>query len=167
MFNKRSYVLRKLVLLFSILSLFFFLCPFIAYSQQVCPTGQTRCGAVCVNLQSDPRNCGACGHACAVGQVCSAGMCQLVCPTGQTRCGAVCVNLQSDPLNCGACGHACAVGVDYIRQVCSAGMCVASAATGTRINLQVENKTCRPCERSCATGQTCIYVNGACVTSCQ
>jgi len=29
-----------------------------------CPPGNKRCGGTCVNLQDDPRNCGACGVAC-------------------------------------------------------------------------------------------------------
>ncbi len=171
MFNKRSYVLRRLVLLFSITSLFLFLWPFIAYSQQTCPTGQTLCGATCSNLVTDIRNCGACGRACpsvANGTpVCTAGICSFACLSGWANCdgnraNGCETNLTTDIRNCGTCGTVCPVG-----QACSNGRCVGPAATGTRINLQVENKTCRPCERSCATGQTCIYVNGACVTSCQ
>ncbi|APR82662.1 fibronectin type III domain protein [Minicystis rosea] len=36
-----------------------------------------------VNLQSDPGNCGACGQACAAGQICTQGACQAP-PGGQT-----------------------------------------------------------------------------------
>jgi hypothetical protein len=39
-----------------------------------CPTGQTLCSGVCVNLQSDPNNCGACGTVCARG--CQNGTCK-------------------------------------------------------------------------------------------
>lgn len=32
-------------------------------------------GAACADTQSDPANCGACGHPCAPGQTCQAGVC--------------------------------------------------------------------------------------------
>jgi hypothetical protein len=40
-----------------------------------CPTGQERCGERCSNRGVDPQNCGACGHECSAGEVCSAGIC--------------------------------------------------------------------------------------------
>ncbi len=46
-----------------------------AHSFQSCSTGTSACGETCVNLQSDTKNCGSCGKACATGQYCSAGLC--------------------------------------------------------------------------------------------
>jgi hypothetical protein len=40
-----------------------------------CDTGLTHCGGSCVDSQSDPNNCGRCGHGC-VGGACVAGQCQ-------------------------------------------------------------------------------------------
>jgi hypothetical protein len=40
-----------------------------------CPTGQTACGAACVNLQTDAANCGACGNVCPLSGACTAGAC--------------------------------------------------------------------------------------------
>jgi hypothetical protein len=40
-----------------------------------CPVSQAACGAMCADLHSDARNCGACGHACAPGSACRAGAC--------------------------------------------------------------------------------------------
>jgi hypothetical protein len=41
-----------------------------------CAGGLTKCGGVCVNLSSDPNNCGACGVRCPPGwQSCSGGTC--------------------------------------------------------------------------------------------
>jgi hypothetical protein len=39
-----------------------------------CPSGQTNCGGVCVNLQTNGGNCGRCGHSCAYGS-CGGGTC--------------------------------------------------------------------------------------------
>jgi hypothetical protein len=57
------------------------------------------CGGACVNTQTDPLNCGACGNICLAGF-----------PAGMTCCGGVCVNTQTDPTNCGTCGNACSGG---------------------------------------------------------
>jgi hypothetical protein len=38
-----------------------------------CP--QTVCGGSCVSLQTDPGNCGSCGHACAALEICDLGVC--------------------------------------------------------------------------------------------
>ena len=41
-----------------------------------CPTGTATCGgAVCIDLQTDPLNCGGCGNVCPSGQVCQGGGC--------------------------------------------------------------------------------------------
>jgi hypothetical protein len=42
-------------------------------------TGLTWCGYGCVNLRSDPYNCGACGHQCGQAETCSGGTCQGIC----------------------------------------------------------------------------------------
>jgi hypothetical protein len=41
----------------------------------VCPSGQTACGAHCVDTNTDPHNCGACGHNCSAGDICVDGHC--------------------------------------------------------------------------------------------
>ena len=41
-----------------------------------CLTGSTQCGDVCVNLQTDQANCGACDTYCLAGQACVANTCQ-------------------------------------------------------------------------------------------
>ncbi len=41
----------------------------------VCAAGETLCGSVCIDVSSDPDNCGACGTACPTGQICSEGVC--------------------------------------------------------------------------------------------
>jgi hypothetical protein len=72
-----------------------------------CPAGMTRCGDICVNLQTSVTNCGACQNVC----------------TGTTPacCSGVCVDLYFDNNNCGACGNVCSVDDGY---TCDQGVCL-------------------------------------------
>lgn len=77
------------------------------------------CLKQCVDINSDPKNCGACSVPCNLtGEVCIIGMCQ--CPGTQTPCGNQCVDLNSDSSNCGSCGHNCE------NNPCNMGVCQAS-----------------------------------------
>jgi hypothetical protein len=67
------------------------------------------------NVMLDPKNCGACGHACAAGEPCNSGVCG--CPSGQVVCNGACVDLQSDDKNCGTCGAVC----QTLRGPCAGG----------------------------------------------
>src|SRR5207247_2419244 len=69
-----------------------------------CTGTEMMCGGRCIDTQSDPAHCGACGTACTAPQACVAGSCQIRCPGMQTVCGGVCVDLRTDRANCGACG---------------------------------------------------------------
>jgi hypothetical protein len=59
---------------------------------RVCLAGYTCCGTLCRDLQTDPNNCGSCGHVCASGDSC---------------CSGSCVNEQTSVTHCGACDVAC------------------------------------------------------------
>lgn len=51
-------------------------CAAVCASDSDCASGETCCnGAYCSNLAKDPRNCGACGTACAPAQFCSGTAC--------------------------------------------------------------------------------------------
>lgn len=80
---------------------------------------QTDCDGVCVDTRVDSDNCGACGNACAVGQICDAGTCTTACTGGTTECGGACVDTQVDPDHCGGCDIAC--GTD---EACDSGTCM-------------------------------------------
>jgi hypothetical protein len=103
-----------------------------------CPAGQRRCPGsrgACVDLQTDPKNCGACGNDCSTchscGGECCAGVCGLCFAAGQICCqGSYCVNPFTDPENCGGCGvddpvHVCAAG-----EICCGGSGVCSIGGG-------------------------------------
>jgi hypothetical protein len=45
-------------------------------AQPTCPPGLTDCNGICVNLQVDKANCGACGNACGGSQRCRGGVCK-------------------------------------------------------------------------------------------
>jgi RHS repeat-associated protein len=111
-----------------------------------CPDGQTSCNGICVDMQSDANNCGACGSICGSGQGCQGGGCKILsCPGQSGDCdgkpGNGCeINLASDPANCGACGHACATGA-----VCNAATCVATCtgpSTQACGNCGTQSRTC-------------------------
>lgn len=86
-----------------------------------CDTGydfcQTPGNVTCRNLQTDPNNCGSCGHVCDVtganGVACVRGTCYPTsCQAGYTLCkdaggNYYCANLTSDYNNCGTCGNVC------------------------------------------------------------
>ena len=92
-----------------------------------CAGGMTTCNSACVDLQTDPSNCGICSGRCCPGNDCAAGTCEPGCSPGLTACpgslsscmGGVCVNIATDNSNCGMCGYACPTG-----RVCARGMCV-------------------------------------------
>lgn len=118
-----------------------------------CNAPRTKCLATgCVDLQTDSRNCGSCGNACAARQVCQGGRC--VCPSPLNQCGADCVDTRSDPRNCGSCGRACAP-----NESCAAGSCVCASPSqvcgGVCINTSSDSNNCGGCGRRCPSGQTC------------
>ncbi len=125
-----------------------------------CPGTQVVCSGQCVDNQTDPRHCGACGMACAAGQACVTGMCQASCAAPNTVCSGACTNTQNDPANCGACGNACDAGV------CANGSCrltclppLTECAGGACADLRGDPNHCGACGNVCApsntTGPTC------------
>jgi hypothetical protein len=96
----------------------------------LCAAGCGNNGATCastVKLDSDPLNCGTCGHKCSAPggatATCTAGVCGLTCASGTADCDGNAANgcevmTASDANNCGACNHVCGGAV-----ACSSGMC--------------------------------------------
>lgn len=67
------------------------------------PTRSMCCGNRCVNVDSDPNNCGLCG---------------IRCPFSWQCCRGLCRDTNVSVFNCGKCGHRCPIGVS-----CFFGMC--------------------------------------------
>lgn len=85
-----------------------------------CDPGLTLCDGHCINVMTNPMNCGTCGTVCPTALVCHDGMCVPPnCPQGDDLCGGVCIPTQADPSNCGGCGITC----DTSKQTCQQGVC--------------------------------------------
>jgi hypothetical protein len=124
---------------------------------------EVACRLSCVDLRSDPQNCGSCGTACAASEVCDLSQCAAGCSTGLQSCGGACVDLESSPEHCGACGTPCSPTQD-----CSGGKCVCPANTascgGACVDESNDPNNCGGCGTKCAAGQVCN--SGACAGSC-
>jgi hypothetical protein len=136
-----------------------------ASAQMACGSGLTDCGGICIDLQSDMNNCGACGSVCESQLVpveCRGGVCERAnCPVGIEYCGAVdgCRDLSSDPAHCGACANACASGV------CSGGVCSSGGGScaegqtdcgGVCVDTCCNNDHCGACGNACPPGTSCF-----------
>ncbi len=82
-------------------------------------------------VESDPKNCGQCGHECVVGSnvsstSCEDGECAVVCSSGYGHCvGAAdgCETQLGTKTRCGACDDSCPTG-----SLCVGGSCTATSA---------------------------------------
>jgi len=84
-----------------------------------CGIGESACNGVCVDRQTDPKNCGKCANQCPDDKkFCSSGECLNACPGGTTSCSNACIVTGSDPKHCGSCTKACGAG-----EVCKGGSC--------------------------------------------
>jgi hypothetical protein len=80
-----------------------------------CGSGFACCGNQCLNLTSDPFNCGACGNACT--------------GTAAQCCNGVCVDPATDANNCGGCGKVCPL-VNASAKSCMVGKCSYTCNSG-------------------------------------
>jgi hypothetical protein len=136
------------------------------------------CNGVCVDLATDPSNCGSCGHAVPAGLLCRAG--QLACD-GRTYCNGACVDINSDPNNCGGCGIVVAP-----PRICWGGQpsCAAPstvfipgmgppvqlsycAGSNLCVDLMSDPGNCGACGVTVAAPLTCVGGKAACANSAQ
>jgi hypothetical protein len=84
----------------------------------VCRAGLSLCNGACVDLQTDPDDCGECNTRC-MGNPCAAGTCVPLCPEALTACpDGACADLGTDVLHCGDCSTPCDAD-----QLCVGGTC--------------------------------------------
>ena len=118
----------------------------------VCKPGQHVCDRKCVDLSTDPRNCGLCGAACFSPRICTAKKC--VCLDGKAFCNGKCVDLSSDSENCGACGALCSS-----PKKCNKSKCTCPDAktfcSGRCVELQTDVNHCGTCGNQCKSSQKC------------
>ncbi|CAK9780452.1 hypothetical protein CC85DRAFT_300392 [Cutaneotrichosporon oleaginosum] len=166
----------------------------------LCRPGDTLCdppsatdNGTCVDLKTDPNNCGACGARCFFGfGRCINGYCPHndpnACEPGWTGCEGgptsafpfTCTNLQNDVTNCGTCFVRCRDG-----QTCKGGECVDDAnappipplvdytcendfswCDGSCRNVQNDNMNCGRCRNLCDEGQNCVEGTCTPATTC-
>jgi Stigma-specific protein, Stig1 len=124
----------------------------------------------CVDTNTDPNNCGACGNQCSGGQVCCDGFCATcptggicnggggcVCPEGTAECTpGQCQDVLSDPANCG-----------YLCQQCPSNY--PNCCLGSCTDISNDPNNCGECAYQCGIDLMSDYllncVNGTC--TCQ
>ncbi len=118
----------------------------------VCDGARTACGSSCVDVTSNPNNCGGCGHTCDAGKTCNSGACVVdTCMAPTALCGTDCVNLTTDANNCNACGAACGGGRDCVAGACQCPMGLTLCGTQCT-NLSTDPGNCARCGNTCNGG---------------
>jgi sulfatase modifying factor 1 len=124
-----------------------------------CPGGETACGGLCVDEETDTNNCGGCGAVCPTDGSCMSGACS--CPSGYAVCGGSCVDEQTDSVHCGACGTFCPIAA-----TCKGGTCVCPAGEAWCGDYCVDEQNdlahCGACETVCPPAATCQGGSCAC-----
>ena len=92
----------------------------VCVNQPACPVGSTLCGSQCMNLQTDPLNCGTCGKACSASTTCSGGAC-----VAKPTCDQTAFNQCMATAN--ANDAACLAEPDVSKNVCGAALYAAIA----------------------------------------
>jgi hypothetical protein len=130
------------------------------------------CGTSCLDVESDPDNCGGCGIACDPDQYCSQGVClsgvtctlaaqgePCVVSPGKAGacCSGACVDVNRDTSNCSGCGYSCPSPTR-----CSGGLCYFPGDGGPpALGLCVADGVHRTF--SCPAGTTCNWRGAMCV----
>ncbi len=143
----------------------------------ICSDGLSACGALCADLDNDPRHCGSCDRKCEDDSMCSGGEC--VCRPGLLACDRACVDPDTDPAHCGGCGKKC--DGRCAGGVCSADTCESQNALGcgeqdaacvAKSSLPDHPLHCGECDRRCHEDQACVegecraYTPGRSCTTC-
>lgn len=135
-----------------------------------CGTGTNACGNGCFDFQTDEAHCGNCQTACAVGESCVNGACEVNCPFPTNMCGPgginLCTDLDTDEQHCGNCTTVCVSGTTCNAGVCSScgtGLTACPAPTNACVDLDTNTSNCGACNNKCAAGETCT--DGTCCSA--
>lgn len=129
---------------------------------QACPSGAACCEGACVDRETDPSNCGACGTVCAVthgAPGCSAGRCTVAaCADGFGDCDGAATNgceadVTTTAAHCGTCATVCPTPANGTAS-CNAGACDFTCSAGFH-----------GCDAACAS-DTAVSSCGARCTPC-
>jgi hypothetical protein len=113
------------------------------------------CDGGCLDIASDPANCGACGSPCSRGNSCIEGVCGSPnCPAGMSECDGVCVDLDTHIAHCGQCNRGCT-----LTHKCINGSCECAApwgiCEGLCVDLRYSGAHCGGCGQACGPNQRC------------
>ena len=132
--------------------------------QQCCPSG-------CVDIDTNPDNCGKCGLVCPTSYTCVAATCTPpaschggpVCTGVDQCCSTGCTDVDTDPDNCGSCGNVCAYGAPCLGGVCQPTCNGGPVCTGVDtccytgcVDTQTNPNNCGGCGYACPSGYTCV-----------
>lgn len=115
----------------------------------------SRCGAECVDLESDPEACGSCSHVCPTSDhghaTCTAHTCGIECDFGYHLCGSVCVSNDSI-LSCGSSCTTCPGAPAFAMATCDGVSCGWQCQPGYNLC----GGACVPTTSTSACGPACI-----------
>lgn len=139
-----------------------------------CPVGTTACPEGCVNLQTDPNHCGACGAVCPSGS-CNAGICaqnSTGCSAGTVECGSLGCVAPADCVTGGCaagemdCGSGCVAVVSCLP---ASGECPPGTLNCDNkgcIDPMTSKAHCGQCNYAC-NGDNLICADGVCSSPCE
>jgi hypothetical protein len=151
----------------------------------VCGVGMICCSNLCLSLDEDVLNCGACGVACSTNNgtpTCAAGKCTWSCANGYAHCDTTQPNSGCETStrtidNCGTCGTKCtsALVVNARNIACDGTKCTYGScnqghydqdndpSNGCESSCGNKNQTCCPKpEQECNDGNNCRTSNNTC-----
>jgi hypothetical protein len=159
-----------------------------------CDSGETRCGALCIDTMTDLLHCGSCTKVCPNSPLgspmCSGGVCGIqcggsagefcpstsqcseghCCPSGEDWCNDHCAPLETDLQNCGACGSVCSA-LAHGTAACTGGQCHLTCTSPYQscdtscANVANDPANCGTCGHDCGAGASCS--GGNCVIAAQ
>ena len=119
--------------------------------------GEIECGGRCIDVRSDPDNCGECNRECDPERdVCREGECVYRCEPDELICNGVCADTRTNSHHCGECFNRCRIDQD-----CVDAECVVTCpfgwvrCNGECTNAHRDNDHCGACGNACDAWLIC------------